>query len=72
MKSVADIGIPPVKKLRGIWHTFAVPTVMGLLSTVGLVAALLGDDIWDWLSWATLAVPVLVVAYFMIWPARMR
>ena len=72
MKSVADIGNPPVKKLRGIWHTFAVPAVMGLLSTVGLVAALLGDDIWDWLSWATLAVPVLVVAYFMIWPARVR
>jgi hypothetical protein len=63
--------MPATKKARRAWrHVFAVPMVLGLLSGIGLVTALVGDDIWDWLSWATLGVPVAVIAYFMIWPAR--
>ncbi len=47
---------------------FAVPLVIGLLSIVGLVAALTGDGLRDALSWATLTVPVAAV----IWAMRAR
>ena len=38
---------------------FAVPFVVAVISSLGLVSALLGDGLWDSLSWAALAVPVL-------------
>lgn len=37
---------------------FAVPIFLGILSGIGLLAALLGDGFWDWVSWATLAYPI--------------
>lgn len=37
--------------------------VLALLSTVGLVSALVGDGVWDVLSWLTLAVPIAIGAY---------
>jgi hypothetical protein len=37
---------------------FTWPVVVALLSAVGLLSALLGDGIWDGVSWAVLAVPV--------------
>jgi hypothetical protein len=36
------------------------PLWIGIASLVGLVSALLGDGIWDLLSWVTLALPVLI------------
>lgn len=44
---------------------FAMPLFIAVLSAVGLVAALTGDGWRDCLSWAGLAVPVLVVAWAM-------
>jgi len=44
-------------RLRRIW---LVPSILGLLSGVGLVAALLSDGPGDVLSWLALAVPVAV------------
>jgi hypothetical protein len=73
MSAIVDIAMRPSKRARASWrHIFAVPIGMGLLSAIGLVTALVGDDIWDWLSWATLAIPILVIGYFMIWPARAK
>ncbi len=43
-----------------IW---AVPVVLALLSGIGLVAALLGDGIWDVVSWITLAAPIVLVLW---------
>ncbi len=37
---------------------FAWPVVVALLSVAGLLLALLGDGIWDGVSWVVLAVPV--------------
>ena len=37
---------------------YRVPLLIGLVSAVGLASALLGDGVWDVLSWLTLAVPV--------------
>lgn len=39
------------------WMVFSTPIVIALLSAAGLFAALLGDGIWDALSWVGLGVP---------------
>ena len=51
---------------RTLRQIFALPVVIGILSTVGLVAALVGDGWWDGLSWASLSLPVLLYVYFFI------
>lgn len=38
------------------------PILLGILSITGLVAALVGDGIWDVYSWIALGVPV----YYMV------
>jgi branched-subunit amino acid transport protein AzlD len=45
---------------------FAVPIVVGALSAIGLVAALVGDGWWDRLSWLSLALPVLLYLFFIV------
>ncbi len=44
---------------------FAVPLLIALLTTIGLVAALTGDGWRDGLAWAGLAAPVMAVAWAM-------
>lgn len=39
---------------------FAIPLLIGVMSIVGLVAALVGDGIWDGLSWLMLVTPILI------------
>ncbi|GGY05243.1 hypothetical protein [Pseudoduganella dura] len=39
---------------------WGVPVLLGILTTIGLVAALLGDGIWDMVSGVALGVPVLL------------
>jgi hypothetical protein len=46
--------------------------VVGALSIVGLVAALIGDGWWDVLSWFTLTVPVLLYVFFLARRKRAR
>ena len=48
---------------RQIW---AAPIVLGIVSAIGLVSALLGDGIWDALSWAALTAPIAAVLWFVI------
>jgi hypothetical protein len=43
---------------------FAIPMVLGALSVIGLVSALVGDGVWDGVSWMTLAIPILLCVYF--------
>ncbi|TXJ11032.1 MAG: hypothetical protein E6Q28_13270 [Afipia sp.] len=45
---------------------FAIPAVLGVLSIVGLISALVGDGVWDGVSWATLAIPILLCGYFFL------
>jgi hypothetical protein len=42
-----------------------VPLVIGLLCTIGLVAALTGDGVRDAVSWVGLGIPVAVVGWAM-------
>jgi hypothetical protein len=57
---------------RTLWQIFAVPLLLGILTTVGLVTALIGDGIWDALSWLTLAVPIAVCVYCLVVPQESR
>jgi hypothetical protein len=56
------------RRAQSLWEVFATPLVMGVLSLIGLVSALAGDGVADWLSWVALAVPALTV----VWAMRRR
>lgn len=48
------------------WRIFRWPLVLGILSLVGLIAALVGDQAWDVLSWICLgSLPVLLLYYLL-------
>lgn len=49
--------------LQSPGEVFRIPIWLGVASIVGLVSALLGDDVWDVLSWATILAPIAVVAW---------
>jgi len=44
-------------------RTFLAPLAIGAASTVGLIAALTGDGLADWISWLTLAAPLAAVVW---------
>ncbi|HRN83218.1 MAG TPA: hypothetical protein PK857_00240 [Hyphomicrobium sp.] len=46
------------------------PLVIGVLLTVGLIAALVGDSIWNGVSSATLLLPIVRHAVFLLRPCR--
>lgn len=46
---------------RRLWGA---PVVLGIMTAIGLVSALLGDGLWDAVSALMLAAPVLVSAWF--------
>ena len=48
---------------RSFGQIFLIPAILALIVAVGLVSALLGDGIWDGLSWVCLLVPVAAVIY---------
>ncbi|WP_407353528.1 hypothetical protein [Luteimonas sp. R10] len=45
-----------------IRRIFAVPALLALVSSVGLVSGLLGDGVWDAVSWIALGTVVVVAA----------
>jgi hypothetical protein len=53
-----------MKSRRPRVRIWPAPIVIGVLSTIGLIAALLSDQSGDVLAWFTLAVPVAVALWF--------
>ncbi len=51
------------RRRSGFWFVWAMPVSLALVNCAGLVSALLGDDIWDGLSWAALAQPVALIVW---------
>ncbi|MGF6430430.1 MULTISPECIES: hypothetical protein [Bradyrhizobium] len=51
---------------RSLTQIFGAPLVIAIVSTVGLISALVGDGWWDAVSWAGLGLPVLLYLLF-IW-----
>ncbi|MBR0870253.1 hypothetical protein JQ633_07790 [Bradyrhizobium tropiciagri] len=54
---------------RSLGQIFAAPLVIAILSTLGLISALVGDGWWDAVSWAALGLPVLLYIAF-VWRRR--
>ncbi|MHC2465280.1 hypothetical protein [Bradyrhizobium embrapense] len=54
---------------RSLTQIFAAPLVIAIVSTVGLISALVGDGWWDAVSWVALGLPVLLYLLF-IWRRR--
>lgn len=54
--STAPSGEPGV-----VVRVFRVPAFLAVVSAVGLVAALVGDGVFDLLSWVALGIPVVVI-----------
>ncbi|MGC4098131.1 MAG: hypothetical protein QM706_13535 [Nitrospira sp.] len=48
---------------RQIWTA---PIVLGIVSAIGLVSALLGDGIWDALSWVALTAPIAAILWSIV------
>jgi hypothetical protein len=46
------------------------PTAIALVTSVGLVAALVGDGVYDVVSWLTLSLPLAVL--WVAWRRRVR
>lgn len=49
---------------KTVGQVFWVPLLLALISIVGLLSALLGDGLFDLLSWLTLAVPIVVALWY--------
>ncbi len=49
---------------------FTWPLVIGVLSTVGLISALVGDGFWDAVSWLALLLPIVLYGWFLLRPRR--
>lgn len=59
----------PRSGTKGLGEIFFLPILIGVLSMIGLIAALVGDGVWDAVSWASLGIPVIVTVW-MIWGPR--
>jgi hypothetical protein len=42
------------------------PAVLGAMTTIGLIAALAGDGIWDVIGWLALGTPPAVTFWFLL------
>jgi hypothetical protein len=66
------VSAPPARpKRQSLGAIFLVPAVIAVVSSTGLLSALLGDGLWDAVSWLTLAVPIAIAGWFG-WLRRRR
>ncbi|WP_137973567.1 hypothetical protein [Pseudomonas sp. F(2018)] len=54
---------------RGLWMIFRWPLALAVLSLFGLLSALVGDEVYDLLSWLSLGIPLVLLG--LVW-LRMR
>lgn len=52
--------------IRTPMQIWGAPIVLAILTTVGLISALLGDGIWDALSAVTLGIPCLIGLWYCL------
>jgi hypothetical protein len=52
---------PPRKPFLRMWGA---PIMLAALTMIGLISALLGDDVWDYVSAVALGVPTIACAWF--------
>lgn len=56
---------------HSLFGIFAVPVILAVVSIVGLLSALIGDDTWNMVSWATLSVPIALIGW-LTWAERIN
>ncbi|MDF0678059.1 MAG: hypothetical protein P0107_03005 [Nitrosomonas sp.] len=56
------------KHQQSVREVFLIPALLSVAVLIGLVAALIGDGIWDMVSWLTILAPVVVV--ILAWRRR--
>ena len=49
---------------------FTIPVTLAVLGGAGLIFALVGDGVWDGLSWFALSVPIVILA-ICLWRGRL-
>lgn len=55
----------------GLWRIFRWPLALAIVSLIGLVAALVGDAVYDYISWIALgAIPTIIAAAWWGWRAH--
>jgi hypothetical protein len=52
-------------KTASLKMVYQAPFVLSILIIAGLLSALLGDGLWDALSWVLLAIPMLLLSFFL-------
>ncbi len=50
---------------RTLAQIFAVPLLVAVMSGTGLISALIGDGVWDALSWLMLGMPICLCLAFL-------
>jgi hypothetical protein len=58
------------KKGQPLGRIFAIPLLLNVLAAVGLAAGLFGDGVFDAMSWALLALPLIVAMWCFRFRAR--
>ncbi|MDD1522184.1 MULTISPECIES: hypothetical protein [Bradyrhizobium] len=72
-RSVSKADVPNLARhYRSVWDVFRAPLLVGLVCAVGLGLALVGDGIWDGLSWLALSLPVGLAAFYWHRAGRRR
>ena len=55
---------------RSFRQIFGVPILLAIVTAAGLLSALLGDGVWNALSWFALSIPVAMIIFYVSRPAR--
>ncbi|MDH3065433.1 hypothetical protein QEP16_19035 [Achromobacter insolitus] len=58
------------KTARGFMFVWGAPILLGVLSAFGLLAALLGTGGWHWASWTALAILLVVIVRYWVFPLK--
>jgi hypothetical protein len=53
------------RKTFSLRRIFLTPLLLGIVTTGGLIFALVGDNWWDVVSWFALAIPIAVTVWYI-------
>ena len=65
-------GISASRERSKFLSIYGAPTVLALVTLVGLISGVLGDGVWDAISWLGLGIPIAVIAWFVLRPRENR
>ncbi|OZI55209.1 hypothetical protein [Bordetella genomosp. 5] len=63
MSKNVDVRSARTENLQSAGDVFRLPFWLGVASVVGLVSALLGDGVWDGVSWLAIFAPIGAVCW---------